>query len=182
MHPVTGFHVCSVHSILLFVATGAPCSVYPYSIIVKCSSDALARNRVHAERRIKMKAIRVFDPACGSGNFLVIAYKQMCEIEAEINRLRGEPHLGSEMPLTNYRGIELRDLRKINTWIELMKNCVGLRTLLVPMIVAARPPIPRLVESALPPVGNASIFLRAGRSKHCSVKHWTDLTSEQRQY
>jgi hypothetical protein len=59
--------------------------------------------------RKRMARIRVFDPACGSGNFLVIAYKQMREIEAEINRSRGEPHLGSEIPLTNFRGIELRD-------------------------------------------------------------------------
>ncbi len=59
--------------------------------------------------RKRMARIRVFDPACGSGNFLVIAYKQMREIEAEINRRRGESHLRSELPLTNYRGIELRD-------------------------------------------------------------------------
>ena len=59
--------------------------------------------------RKRMARIRVFDPACGSGNFLVIAYKQMREIEAEINRRRGEPYLGSEIPLTNFRGIELRD-------------------------------------------------------------------------
>ena len=51
----------------------------------------------------------MFDPACGSGNFLVIAYKQMREIEAEINRRRSESHLGGEIPLTNFRGIELRD-------------------------------------------------------------------------
>ncbi|CAB3802695.1 hypothetical protein LMG28614_05675 [Paraburkholderia ultramafica] len=59
--------------------------------------------------RKRMSRIRVFDPACGSGNFLVIAYKQMREIEAEINHRRGEAHLGSEIPLTNFRGIELRD-------------------------------------------------------------------------
>jgi hypothetical protein len=59
--------------------------------------------------RKRMARIRVFDPACGSGNFLVIAYKQMREIEAEINRRRGEELLGSEIPLTNFRGIELRD-------------------------------------------------------------------------
>ena len=59
--------------------------------------------------RKRMARIRVFDPACGSGNFLVIAYKQMREIEAHINLQRGEPHLGSEIPLTNFRGIELRD-------------------------------------------------------------------------
>ena len=59
--------------------------------------------------RKRMARIRVFDPACGSGNFLVIAYKKMREIEAEINLRRGEVHLGSEIPLTNFRGIELRD-------------------------------------------------------------------------
>lgn len=59
--------------------------------------------------RKRIARIRVFDPACGSGNFLVIAYKQMREIEAEINRRRGEEHLRSDIPLTNFRGIELRD-------------------------------------------------------------------------
>ena len=59
--------------------------------------------------RKRMGRIRIFDPACGSGNFLVIAYKQMREIEAEINMRRGELQLKSEIPLTNYRGIELRD-------------------------------------------------------------------------
>lgn len=59
--------------------------------------------------RRRMAKIRVFDPACGSGNFLVIAYKEMRAIEAEINRRRGEPDRASDIPLTNFRGIELRD-------------------------------------------------------------------------
>ena len=59
--------------------------------------------------RNRMARIRVFDPACGSGNFLVIAYKEMRAIEAEINRRRGEADQRTEIPLTNFRGIELRD-------------------------------------------------------------------------
>jgi hypothetical protein len=59
--------------------------------------------------RKRLARIRVFDPACGSGNFLVIAYKQMRGIEAVINERRGESHLDSSIPLTNFRGIELRD-------------------------------------------------------------------------
>ncbi len=51
--------------------------------------------------RKRMAKIRVFDPACGSGNFLVIAYKQMREIEAEINRRRGEQHIRTECPSGN---------------------------------------------------------------------------------
>ena len=59
--------------------------------------------------RKRIAKIRVFDPACGSGNFLVIAYKEMRAIEAEINRRRDEPDRASEIPVTNFRGIELRD-------------------------------------------------------------------------
>jgi hypothetical protein len=59
--------------------------------------------------RKRMAKIRVFDPACGSGNFLVIAYKEMRAIEAEINRRRGEADPQTEIPLTNFRGVELRD-------------------------------------------------------------------------
>ncbi len=59
--------------------------------------------------RKRMSKIRVFDPACGSGNFLVIAYKEMRAIEARINQFRGEPDRRTEILLTNFRGIELRD-------------------------------------------------------------------------
>ena len=59
--------------------------------------------------RNRMVKIRVFDPACGSGNFLVIAYKEMRAIEAEINRRWGEDNRKTDIPLTNFRGIELRD-------------------------------------------------------------------------
>lgn len=59
--------------------------------------------------RKRMAHIRVFDPACGSGNFLVIAYKEMRKIEAEINRRRGEEDRRSDIPINNFRGIELND-------------------------------------------------------------------------
>ena len=59
--------------------------------------------------RKRLSRIRVFDPACGSGNFLVIAYKEMRKIEAEINRRRGEADRRTDIPLTNFRGIEIRD-------------------------------------------------------------------------
>jgi hypothetical protein len=59
--------------------------------------------------RNRMAKIRVFDPACGSGNFLVIAYKEMRAIEAEVNRRRGEAERKTDIPKNNFRGIELRD-------------------------------------------------------------------------
>ena len=64
--------------------------------------------------RKRLATIRVFDPACGSGNFLVIAYKHMRAIEATIvERLGGEASLKlderrSVIPLSNFYGIEIK--------------------------------------------------------------------------
>ena len=71
--------------------------------------EADDNNRMLLNLRNRMARIRVFDPACGSGNFLVIAYKEMRAIEAEINERRGEVDRRPEIPKTNFRGIELRD-------------------------------------------------------------------------
>ncbi|TPG42466.1 hypothetical protein EAH79_00775 [Sphingomonas koreensis] len=64
--------------------------------------------------RKRLGNIRVFDPACGSGNFLVIAYKEMRAMEAQIvERLGGEANLKlaerrSVIPLSNFYGIEIK--------------------------------------------------------------------------
>ena len=64
--------------------------------------------------RKRLSNIRVFDPACGSGNFLVIAYKEMRAIEAQIvELLGGEASLKlaerrSVIPLSNFYGIEIK--------------------------------------------------------------------------
>ncbi|WP_431201579.1 DNA methyltransferase [Bradyrhizobium betae] len=58
--------------------------------------------------RKRLASIRVFDPACGSGNFLVIAYKEMRSIEHEIVRRTGdEPR--SWIKLENFYGIEIKN-------------------------------------------------------------------------
>ena len=58
--------------------------------------------------RQRLSRIRVFDPACGSGNFLVIAYIRMREIEDEIMRRRGEALDRSAIRLTQFYGIEIK--------------------------------------------------------------------------
>jgi hypothetical protein len=57
----------------------------------------------------RIARIRVFDPACGSGNFLVIAYKELRKIEAEANERMGCGGEVSVISLRNFRGIELGD-------------------------------------------------------------------------
>ncbi|MCF6345682.1 MAG: N-6 DNA methylase [Thiomicrorhabdus sp.] len=68
----------------------------------------------------------LFDPACGSGNFLIIAYKELCKLEIEIFK-----HLQAISPkwntatsgikLTQFYGIELDDFAhetaKLSLWL-----------------------------------------------------------------
>jgi hypothetical protein len=58
--------------------------------------------------RKHIAAIRVFDPACGSGNFLVIAYQKMREIEAEIIKRRNDDDKKSWIKLISFYGIEIK--------------------------------------------------------------------------
>lgn len=58
--------------------------------------------------------IKIFDPACGSGNFLIIAYKQLRLLEMEIIKkiqtLPGQhPFMMSQIQLNQFYGIEIDD-------------------------------------------------------------------------
>lgn len=59
--------------------------------------------------RKRIANIRVFDPACGSGNFLVISYIQMREIESEVIKRREESNQRSWIRLDHFYGIEIKD-------------------------------------------------------------------------
>ncbi|MFC3530484.1 class I SAM-dependent DNA methyltransferase [Paracoccus mangrovi] len=98
-----GMHYTSVPNILKVLN---PLFLDGLNAALEAAGDN-ARKLLNLRNRIAR--IRVFDPACGSGNFLVIAYKQLRAIEAEINRRRGETDRKTEIPLTSFRGIEIRD-------------------------------------------------------------------------
>jgi len=65
----------------------------------------------------RISKIKIFDPACGSGNFLVIAYKELRKLEhAILERLQDlrtdRQHamfVGSQINIENFFGIELDD-------------------------------------------------------------------------
>lgn len=68
----------------------------------------------------RLAAVRVFDPACGSGNFLILAYKAMREFERLAFRHLGElPH--EVVRLDAFYGIEIDDFAcqaaRIGLWI-----------------------------------------------------------------
>lgn len=62
----------------------------------------------------KLQSIRVFDPACGSGNFLIIAYKELRKLEMEVlnelSLVNKQIDFGlSGVQLRQFFGIELDD-------------------------------------------------------------------------
>lgn len=77
--------------------------------------------------RDRLYNLRLFDPACGSGNFLIIAYKELCKLEIEIlKRLdNGQISISEEfvgrIKLTQFYGIELDDFAhetaKLSLWL-----------------------------------------------------------------
>ncbi len=64
----------------------------------------------------RISAIKVFDPACGSGNFLIIAYKELRKLEhailerlAELDPRHQVLFAESKISIENFYGIELAD-------------------------------------------------------------------------
>ena len=77
---------------------------------------ANAKNNIKKLRQllIRISRMKFFDPACGSGNFLIIAYKELRKLEIQIWKQIGELSGGFELPfvniqLTQFYGIEIDD-------------------------------------------------------------------------
>lgn len=68
----------------------------------------------------RLGRIRVFDPACGSGNFLILAYKELRALEMEALRRLATPRL-SGIALEQFFGIEIDDFAcqaaRLGLWI-----------------------------------------------------------------
>lgn len=75
--------------------------------------------------RERISKIKIFDPACGSGNFLIISYKELCKLEIKI--LEKIKDLGEQaMPLSgislnSFHGIEIDDfaheIARLSLWL-----------------------------------------------------------------
>lgn len=78
----------------------------------------------------RLEFIKIFDPACGSGNFLIIAYKELRKFEIQLLKRLGElenqPTFLSKMflskiQLTNFYGIEIDgfacEIAKLSLWL-----------------------------------------------------------------
>jgi hypothetical protein len=75
--------------------------------------------------RERVSKVKIFDPACGSGNFLIISYKELCKLEIEIIKRQNEIGPGaisySGVTLNSFYGIEIDDfaheVARLSLWL-----------------------------------------------------------------
>ena len=88
---------------------------------LRCRNDAKALNAL----LVRMGKIKFFDPACGSGNFLIISYKRVRELEIEIWKrlfeLQATAIPFTNIQLTQFYGIEIDeyacDTATLSLWL-----------------------------------------------------------------
>lgn len=95
----------------------------------------------------RLAKIRVFDPACGSGNFLIISYKELRKLEMQVmgrisELAQNNPLRISNILLGNFFGIDVVDFAcetaKLSLWIaEYQMNST-----FKDLFGTARPPLP----------------------------------------
>lgn len=128
--------------------------------------------------RSRLSTIKVFDPACGSGNFLIIAFKEMRKLEMEIyQRLRElNPHYQTmftmpQIQLTQFSGIEIDDfaheIATLSLWLAEHQMNVKFKQNLGVVV----PPLP-LKPSGNIVCGNAT---RLDWNKICTKSEQTEL-------
>ena len=75
---------------------------------------------------VRISNLKIFDPACGSGNFLIIAYKELRKLEIKIFKqidilAKQKSFTFSEIRLAQFYGIELDDfaheVAKLSLWL-----------------------------------------------------------------
>lgn len=69
----------------------------------------------------RLRTIKIFDPACGSGNFLITAYKELRRLEMRIFKESDSNLFVSSISLEQFYGIELDDfaheIAKLSLWL-----------------------------------------------------------------
>lgn len=111
-----GMHYTSVTNIMKVIE---PLFLNDFYDEFEKSTDNINKLR---KLQVRLSRIKIFDPACGSGNFLIIAYKEIRLLEIEIlkriRELEGESDSGSlglfdeshsSIRLDQFYGIELDD-------------------------------------------------------------------------
>ena len=100
----------------------------------------------------RLHRIKIFDPACGSGNFLIIAYKELKALERsalmkyqEMTKVYRHDHIGY-VQVENFHGIEIdhfaMSLANLSMWfIQQQENIKNDNGNIIPLPISNRPKI-----------------------------------------
>jgi hypothetical protein len=84
------------------------------------TQSSASRQKAFAALLHRIHNLKIFDPACGSGNFLIIAYKELRLLEMKIFKAGGMMAL-SGIQLSQFYGIEIDDfageIAKLALWL-----------------------------------------------------------------
>lgn len=103
-----GMHYTSVPNIMKVIEPLFLNDLYEEFNAALSISNIAERNKKLQKLLYRISNIKLFDPACGSGNFLIIAYKELRKLEMKIFKVLESLAL-SDISLENFYGIELDD-------------------------------------------------------------------------
>ncbi len=121
--------------------------------------DARANVKKLNALRVRMSNIKIFDPACGSGNFLIIAYKELRKLEMDIFKEIDQVNKTfsvqfSGINLGNFFGIELDDFAHEVAILSLWLAEHQMNQVFFQAFGRSKPPLP-LMETGNIVQGNA---------------------------
>ena len=114
-----GIHYTSVSNIMKVIRP-----LFLDDLYLKLEESRGNKKKLNALKS-RLGNIQIFDPACGSGNFLIIAYKELRKFEMEVlKRLEAngeQPAFLSQLCLTQFYGIEIDEfaceVARLSLWL-----------------------------------------------------------------
>lgn len=107
--------------------------------------EPAAAMRAVREHLARIAAVRVLDPACGTGNFLIVAYESLKALEVEARALLGELGVHGDLPrvsLAQLVGIDCKpwacEIAGLVLWIAAIRWHVRVHGAAPPDVVAER--------------------------------------------
>ena len=117
-----GQHYTSVQNIMKVIKPLFLDPLYAEFESIKSLKESKTKDHKFTALLQRLSEIKIFDPACGSGNFLIIAYKELRKLEIEIFKALSEvKSMFSYIQLDHFYGLEIDDFAcetaRLSMWL-----------------------------------------------------------------
>lgn len=139
-----GQHYTSVQNIMKVIKPLFLDPLYAEFENIKSLKESKTKDHKLTALLQRLSEIKIFDPACGSGNFLIIAYKELRKLEIEIFKALSEvKSMFSYIQLDQFYGLEIDDFAcetaRLSMWLAehqmnvLLKKEIGIHQPTLPL-------------------------------------------------